>query len=192
MNLILSPGGIAIITIAANGIVYKLLNRRISKWYPAHAWDQKIPLVSAWVFPYIGYYFFVGYSFLLFSLQRIGPPFIVSYGLGTLIAAVLWYIFPTGVKRPKPLDTRSTSARLLNHLYTHDGDTNAAPSGHVLHTVICGYYLWLAAPQYHVPILVLASLIIVSTVLIKQHYLFDVLLGLLVGTISVVLGEGIV
>ena len=105
---------------------------------------------------------------------------ILAQGLGDLF----WYFFPNGVKRPE-VKGKSLMRQWLRQLYLHDKyDGNAAPSAHVFHALIIGHFLARLWPEWGLLIYVWVGLIMASTVLIKQHYILDVLGGMLVAVIG--------
>ncbi len=76
-------------------------------------------------------------------------------------------------------------SRWLKQLYRLDQyDGNAAPSAHVFHALIIGHFLARLWPQWSLLIYIWVGLIMASTVLIKQHYVLDVLGGMLVAAIG--------
>lgn len=171
--------------ILAISYLYIPLNKRVPHIYPASRWDRLIPLIPSFAYVYILYFPFILFSVAVLIPSRFGTPFFYAYSLATLIASAAWFLYPTGVKRPKPLTQDSRAAAILNVIYTHDGDANGAPSGHVLHSVVCAYYLGLLFPGAAVVIGVIAGSICLSTLLVKQHYLVDVPAGVLVAMVAI-------
>lgn len=175
---------ISLLMILAMSGMYRLLNKRPARYYVTHWLDDKIPFKPLWVIPYIFYYPFLAVSFYLLIFSNYWPAFITSFFLGSLIAWVIWYIYPTGVTRPIIKELSTFFHKILRIIYAHDDDTNAIPSGHVLHTIICAIFLSLTHPQYILHISLLAGSICLSTVLVKQHYMWDVVSGILLAVIT--------
>ncbi len=167
--------------------IYIPLNRRKSKYYWKLPIDDKVPLVPVFIIPYIGYFFLIfGSVILLWETPQINP-FLVSYIVSYILAGIFWYILPNGVARPK-ITGKDIFSRLTKFIYKYDDDTNGFPSAHVFSTLICCYFLSLFFPSLYILIWGLASLIIISTLLVKQHYVIDILGGIILFALSVAIG----
>lgn len=167
--------------------IYLPLNRRKSKYYWKIKADDYIPLIPVFIIPYIGYFFLVIFSvYALWSTPYISQ-FLVSYIVSYILAGIFWYFVPNGVARPKIIKNDIFSL-LIKTIYKYDDDTNGFPSAHVFSTLLCSYFLYLVFPGYLSAIWGLALLIILSTVFVKQHYLIDILGGIIVFVLSVIIG----
>lgn len=167
--------------------LYVPLNKRKSTYYWKSRMDDKIMFIPIFVVPYIGYFLFIIISIIGLWNSVFIYDFIISYIIAYLIAELFWYFFPNGVKRPA-ITKGGMLKRIIAFIYLHDGDTNGFPSGHVFGTLICCYYFSSAFPSLAIGTWVFGSLIIASTVLIKQHYLVDILGGFFVFISSLYLG----
>ena len=87
---------------------------------------------------------------------------------------------PTYVLRPEILSI-DTLSNLIKTLYANDNIYNAAPSGHTFYTLLTSLFLTQIFPKQKVIIWILSLLVIVSTVLTKQHNILDVVLGIVFG-----------
>lgn len=159
--------------------LYIPLNRRRSRFYWKSPIDKKIPLVPLFVVPYYFYLFYHPQAIVLIFLlsgtifKRILAAFIVA----NFTAALFWYFFPNGVKRPR-LRRKGFFFTMVEDLYRHDRyDTNAFPSNHVYGSIICSFYLAQALPFLAPVFFSIGFLITVSTVLVKQHNFFDLIAG---------------
>ena len=164
--------------------LYVPLNRRPVKYYWKLALDDRLPLLPGMIVIYFSYFlmFFFGSLVLIFSEQFF--PFVTAMIMVQVLGDLFWYFFPNGVKRPE-VRGKGLMRQWLRQLYLHDKyDGNAAPSAHVFHALIIGHFLVRLWPQLALPIYIWVGLIIVSTVLIKQHYVLDVLGGMLVAAIG--------
>lgn len=164
--------------------LYLPLNRRQVKYYWKLPLDDQLPLLPGMIIVYFSYYlmFFIGSLILIFSGQFF--PFITAMIIVQVLGDLFWYFFPNGVKRPE-VKGEGLMRQWLRQLYRLDQyDGNAAPSAHVFHAIIIGHFLARLWPQFSLLIYVWVGLIIASTVLIKQHYLLDVLGGILVAAIA--------
>ena len=113
--------------------------------------------------------------------------FFITYIISYVLAGLFWYFIPNGVKRPKILKTDIFS-RLTAYIYRFDNDTSGFPSAHVFVTLICSHFLFLGFPQQSVLIWSINFLICISTVFVKQHYVLDILGGIIFFLISITIG----
>lgn len=166
--------------------IYIPLNRRKSKFYWKIPFDNKIPLIPVFVIPYALYHLGVYSSFFILWKTSYINQFLLSIIVSYVIAAVFWYLFPNGVSRPT-LTHNSHLYKMLRLIYKHDGDTNGFPSAHVFVSLICGHFLSLAFPAAVLIIWPLVICIILSTVFIKQHYVIDILGGMVVYLLTLII-----
>jgi len=164
--------------------LYLPLNCRPVKYYWKLPLDDYLPLLPGMIVFYFSYFlmFFPGSLTLIFSGQfRL---FIIAMIIAQALGDLFWYFFPNGVRRPE-VRGNGLMKQWLRRLYRFDKyDGNAVPSAHVFHMLIIGHFLTQLWPQWSWVIYIWVGLIIISTVLIKQHYVLDVLGGMLVAAIS--------
>jgi len=163
--------------------LYLPLNKRKSKYYWRLPIDNKIPLIPLFIIPYLLHHpgvIFTG--IVLWNTPHISL-FLLSLIISYIIAVIFWYYIPNGVRRPPAIHT-SFFTPWINKLYKHDGDTNGFPSAHIFVALLCGQYLSLAFPQFIFPIWASISLVVVSVLFTKQHYIIDIAGGVVVYFIS--------
>lgn len=152
---------------------------------PKHYWsiriDKHIPVIPAFVIPYIALFPFVIVASLLMLRTPLSTEFFVSIFIANTAAALFWFFIPTGMRR-EHVSTKKLFNRWIAWIYRHDRPSNEFPSSHVFSSVICGYYLALSFSTFAGAIWLLAGLIAISTIFVKQHYVIDVLGGLLCAT----------
>ncbi len=139
--------------------------------------DNKIKAQPIFVIPYVLFFPYAVFTFLYLDAE-IKNVFALSLIVCNLTATAFWYFFPNGVVR-EVIESDSFLAKIINFIYKNDGDTNGFPSGHVFVSLICSYYLALAAPTFALLYWLLSIVISVSTVLTKQHYVLDILGGII-------------
>ncbi len=152
--------------------------------------DRTIPLMPLFIFPYLGFFLYVGLAFAVLVFSPYAKSYFVSLIIAALIADVFWYVWPIRVKR-SPLTGSSISLRLINLMRRYNKPGNAFPSSHVFVSLITGYWLCTAFPLYALFGAVCAALIVLSTVLIKQHYIVDVLGGFVLAATAIYLANTI-
>jgi len=147
--------------------------------------DDKIPFCEYFVLPYVLWYpFMFGTGLFLLLKDHEGfkryMSFIgVAFGLTLLFCAV----FPNGQElRPTDFPRDNIFTRILAGLYTVDDNQNVLPSMHVLGSCAAAVG-WCMSPKVKsrwvkAAAIVLAALISVSTVLVKQHSVLDIFTAL--------------
>jgi membrane-associated phospholipid phosphatase len=167
--------------------IYLPLNKRKSKYYWKIKWDDSIPLVPIFIIPYLGYFAIVIFSVIALWNTPYIYEFLISYICSYILAGIFWYLFPNGVARPK-IEKNDIFSRMIKTIYKYDDDTNGFPSAHVFATLICCYYLTAIYPNNLLFIWLTGLLIILSTVFVKQHYIIDLLGGVVTFALSVIIG----
>ncbi len=145
--------------------------------------DDHIPFVEIFVIPYFLWFAYVAVVIMFFFFQNKDDYYRTCIFLFTgmtifLIISTLW---PNGHHlRPFIMPRANIFTRMIAVLYKTDTATNLWPSIHVYNSI--GAHLAIAKSNYfkNKPVVracsfVLAASIVLSTVFIKQHSMFDVL-----------------
>ena len=147
--------------------------------------DDKIPFCEYFVLPYVLWYpYMFGTGLFLLLKDHEGfkryMSFIgISFGLTLLFCAIC----PNGQNlRPAEFPRDNVFARILAGLYATDDNQNVLPSMHVLGSCAAAAG-WCMSPKVKSRLvkaaaIVLAALISVSTVLVKQHSVLDIFTAL--------------
>lgn len=164
-----------LVSLIVSFIVYLPLSKR-KACYNWKCWlDDKIPFQSIFVIPYVFFFIWImGIIGFLWNRPNI-ENFLFSYLVLVNFSNLFWYLVPNGVIRPKQLHVNSHFEKAVDFFHKYDGDTNGLPSGHVSHTLLSTFYLSQVYTD-HWWIWIVAGLISVSTVFVKQHYLIDLVL----------------
>lgn len=147
--------------------------------------DDRIPLLPAFVFPYLSLYLLLVISLWRFA-QAEAKIFVITalaISLDLVISYLVFLFYQTQVERPAILGS-DVSSSILRWVYSIDKPFNAFPS---LHTSLSALLvlLWGRVGSRIQPIIALwAVFIIASTLLTKQHYIADVLGGIAVAVVS--------
>ncbi|EKD95340.1 MAG: hypothetical protein ACD_24C00516G0001 [uncultured bacterium] len=168
--------------------IYVALNKRKSKYYWKIKFDDFIPFIPIFVIPYIGFYIYILTTIIFLWNTKYINNFFITYIIAYILAGLFWYFIPNGVKRPV-IYKRDIFSKLTVYIYKHDDDTNGFPSAHIFATLICSYFLFLAFPTHLVLILSVSFLISISTVFVKQHYVLDIVGGIVNFGLSVLIGS---
>lgn len=149
--------------------------------------DACIPFCPVFVVFYGSWYLLLVGTGLFLLMQDTGAfrRYMRFLALTFFLSAAVWFLVPSCQNlRPTHMEDSSIFTALLSLLYRIDTNTNVFPSAHVVGAIGAALAVWdWQRPGRHrgavILTTVLAVLICLSTVLIKQHTLLDVLGGLL-------------
>jgi len=153
---------------------------------PKIPWDNFIPIWSVWVVPYMLVWpiWIAAYAWAAFKMQgRLFRVAVVSATFTIGVGMTIFMLCPTYVIRPAVVGADFFS-NALRYVYAHDGSYDAAPSGHVYMTTLLAlfYSLWYPRQKWlWFGILVVVCL---STLFTGQHYIMDVVTGLILGIVG--------
>jgi membrane-associated phospholipid phosphatase len=140
--------------------------------------DTLIPFVPSFVFAYLLYYALLLLPLFVFRRSYQLDHVIKAFLLMQVSASVVFLAFPSRMVRPA-LVPDGVSGAALRVLYEVDPAWNVFPSLHVGHSVLVAMMFWRYRRQMFPAVATAAALIIASTVLVKQHYVLDVVAGAL-------------
>jgi membrane-associated phospholipid phosphatase len=99
--------------------------------------------------------------------------------IATFLVSYLFFAFlQTYVERPV-LTGSDPLTRMIRDVYAGDPPFNDFPSLHVSLSVIMAIHWWRFSQKLRWPVVILAGLIAISTVMVKQHYVGDIPGGLI-------------
>ena len=155
-------------------------------WATQTPWDQAIPFCEWFVIPYCLWYpLLVAVGLFLLARNREGfRRYMVFLALTFFLSEVIWFLIPNGQDlRPAVMLRDNPLTRLVEGLYSIDTNTNVFPSVHVVGSIGAAWAVWDCRCLHPHRVLrwavaVLAVLICLSTLFIKQHACLDVLSGL--------------
>ncbi len=168
------------------------LERTVKHYQVIHvALDDYIPFCEVFVVPYLLWFIYVAATIAFFFLKDKDDYFKSCTFLftGMTIFLLVSTIAPNGHHlRPYVMPRDNIFTTLVSYLYRADTPTNLWPSIHVYNSLGCHFAI---AKSKHfenhkgirIASLILCVSIIMSTVLIKQHSLFDVMTALIMATI---------
>ena len=155
-------------------------------WATQTPWDQAIPFCEWFVIPYCLWYpLLVAVGLFLLARNREGfRRYMVFLALTFFLSEVIWFLIPNGQDlRPLVMPRDNFLTRWVAGLYAIDTNTNVFPSVHVVGSIGAAWAVWDCRCLHPHRVLrwavaVLAVLICLSTLFIKQHACLDVLSGL--------------
>jgi membrane-associated phospholipid phosphatase len=167
-------------------LAYFLLN---SPREPIHSLettvDDRIPLIPAFVFPYLSLYVLLLVSVWRFlkAETRIFTIAALAISLDLVISYLVFLFYQTQVERPVILGSDFSSG-ILRTVYSLDKPFNAFPSLHTSLSALLALLWGRVGSRIQPAIALWAVLIIASTMFTKQHYIADVFGGVAVALIS--------
>ena len=182
--------GLAAAVYLANEI-YDLLNHGPAVLHLQTALDRALPLVPIFVVPYVSLNPFVYASLILFLLfrTRIFQSAALSM-LGAWFVSYLFYFFlQSEVIRPV-ITAPGLFNDMLRQVYAGDHPFNDFPSLHTSISTILAIHWTRLDRRIGLAVSVWVALIVASTIFVKQHYVADLLFGLLIAfSVSTLFGR---
>jgi membrane-associated phospholipid phosphatase len=153
-------------------------------WNPSFSWDHAIPFAPSWIWVYLLYFPACFLPVVLAELwtdrgifRRTAAGFIFQFAA----AFAFFWVLPTQMHRPL-FEVEGLHRQVLSWFYGVDPGFNIFPSLHVANVAYIACLAWgLNRAILSVGVWVLCLLIAASTLLIKQHCLVDLPLGLALG-----------
>jgi membrane-associated phospholipid phosphatase len=150
------------------------------------SWDRQIPLVPAWVWIYMGCYFFPFVPLMVAKNWHRFNRGLVAIIFANVTAFIVYLVFPVAIPRP-PLGD-SLSERALAFIYAIDFNpaVTELPSLHVTFSWLV-YFMCRHQGLSRLKeslVLSMAILISISTMFVKQHLIVDVIAGLALASAS--------
>lgn len=152
------------------------------------ALDARIPFVPWFIYFYVLWFFMLAATGVWLMLRdgRGFREYMWFLTAAYFICCVIYLCFPNGQDlRPAITGADSLATRILTLLYGFDTNTNVLPSLHVIGSIgvalcVCGTPS-IRFRTVKAATVVLAVLVSVSTVFVKQHAVLDVAAGIVVG-----------
>ncbi|SEF78765.1 PAP2 superfamily protein [Caloramator fervidus] len=167
--------------------IYLILNNYRGKVYHLKTvLDDMIPFNKYFVIPYLYWYIYIAAVLIYFAVVDGKKYFklLLSILVGMGISCIIYYFFPTTVSRPL-LKGEDVFTKLVFFIYKKDNPYNCFPSIHVINSCLAAIYVNREGilKNYKMISTLIAVSIILSTLFIKQHYVYDVLAGIIVSYI---------
>lgn len=157
--------------------------------------DDKIPFCEYFIIPYLLWFAYVAWImiYLLITNEKDFHRCCTFLFTGMTIFLIVSTLFPNiHYLRPASMPRNNIFTQLVSSLYKIDTSTNLWPSIHVYNSL--GVYFAVmhndrlnTKNSVKLTCFSLTTLIILSTVFLKQHSVFDVMTGLLMGAILYVI-----
>jgi membrane-associated phospholipid phosphatase len=171
--------------ILATNTLYGPLNHGPNRILLHTGLDASIPLVPVFAIPYVSLIPFVGVSLLAMMLFRVRVYRSAAFSMivAWLVSYAFFFFLQSYVDRPVVTGSDVFSS-LVRRIYASDAPYNDFPSLHTSLSVIIAIHWWRIDRRIGIPVAVWTALIVVSTLLLHQHYAADVAFGIVVAAAS--------
>jgi membrane-associated phospholipid phosphatase len=167
--------------------IAQLIREHGIAYSPAIALDRAIPLQPAWALVYGSLYFWLIFLPVFVVRQPLHlRRTIHAYITVWLASFVCFWFYPTYAPRPAgdTVPGSGFTVWALARLYDMDPPFNCFPSIHVAHSFVSAITIARLHRRVGIAALIGASLVGLSTLFVKQHYVLDVLAGALLAVIA--------
>ena len=150
------------------------------------ALDDRIPFLEFFIVPYLLWFFYVAGAVLYFLFKNKEEYFrlCVFLFVGMTVFLIISTVYPNGhYLRPAEFERDNIFTTLVAHLYQIDTPTNLFPSIHVYNSIGVNIAVWHCEEfrnkkSVRFGSFLLMVSIILSTMFLKQHSVFDVVTGI--------------
>ena len=204
LNEIIKNGHLGIMAafFAVYMITFSYIENRDVHHYIVHtAIDDKIPFCEYFIIPYLLWFIFVAVTVLYFMFFNQNKwkeyyQLCITLAIGMTLFLIISLVFPNGQDLRPILSGDNIFIKTVQMIYHTDTPTNVLPSIHVFNSLTCCVAI-LKNQRKHFKkttdrlTVILTILIIMSTMLLKQHSVVDVVLAALMyaGCYRVVYGR---
>lgn len=149
------------------------------------SWDHMIPFIPQFIYFYISWYFMLLIiPYILYKQdEKSFNNYMKIYKITLIVSFLIYFIYPTTINRPLIISS-GISDQLTNLLYRIDTPVlNCMPSMHCLICFIQMFYLIKCkrlTQKWKIILIVWELLIVLSTVLLKQHLIIDGITALII------------
>jgi len=175
-----SPYLLFLLVIPLLAVIYQLLNNRTQKAMDiSTSIDQAIPFLPIFIIPYILWYAYMFCYLIYFCFKdtKVYIKTLLLIVIAELICFVIYFFFQTTVPRPTIVSDNFLN-NLVQWIYTKDRPFNCFPSIHVLTTfavMLASLHIKNKHLLNTLCIHISGSFIIISTLFVKQHVIFDMI-----------------
>ena len=157
------------------------------------AWDKKIPFAAPWILVYVLSFiqWAVGY-FIIMKDSREACMRVFSGEMTAKVISFLFFVFlPVTIQRPEVTGS-GLFDWMMRLIFTVDTPMCLFPSIHCLDSWICWrgtHYMKHVSKAYQALMLAFTLLVFIAVLLVKQHYIADILGGIAVVEIGLFLSR---
>ncbi len=153
---------------------------------PELALDRAWPLVPSWAIVYGALYLFlILLPIFVVRQQELIRRTVHAYLLIWITAYVFFFVvYPTAAPRPDQVTGEGFAVWGLRALYSADPPYNCFPSIHVAHSFVSALACSLVHRRLGLVAMIAATLVALSTLFTKQHYVLDVIAGVFLAFVA--------
>ncbi|BBF44354.1 PAP2 family protein [Lachnospiraceae bacterium KM106-2] len=166
----------------------KLINANLTHYDLTTKLDTMIPVLPSFSIIYLGCYAFWVLNYMLAGKvsKEHFYRFVTNILLSYTLCGIIFIIFPTMIIRPDAPAVTSLGTLGMNFVFNSDTPVNLFPSMHCLISWFC--YLGVRNKKqipkwYQYVSLIIAVLVCISTVTIKQHFIADIFGGIIIAEV---------
>ena len=154
-------------------------------WRPEISLDAAIPLVPAWIWPYWLYFAFLGTPIWLvrnrLELAELAGGVVFVH----LVGFAFFLLWPSEMPRaPLGCNHEELTCGLVGAMYLLDPGYGVFPSLHVAASVFLAMFAFRVQSPLAWPVLLFAVAVIISTLLVRQHYIIDLPAGIFLAAVG--------
>ena len=167
--------------VIGTNLIYGALNHGPNRIFLRTPLDDAIPVVPVFAVPYVSLIPLVGVSLVVMLVLRVRIYRSAAFAMITawFVSYAFYLVLQSYVDRPMIIGTDIFSS-MVRTIYSADAPYNDFPSLHTSLSVIVAIHWLRIDRRIGIPVALWTSLIVASTLLIHQHYVADVALGLVV------------
>jgi len=153
-------------------------SQRVFFYDVSTSFDSQIPFMPIFIFGYIIVYLAILLIYLTIKDMSDWHRAVVSFFIATTLTYVFFLVFPVHMNlRPDLSSATGVSLIVTKYYYLIDLPYNCFPSLHVTYPTLATLVAWRNHKIMRWVFLLMAIIVAVSVVLVKQHYLADVAAG---------------
>jgi membrane-associated phospholipid phosphatase len=147
---------------------------------PALALDRLLPLAPTWALVYGALYaFLIVLPVFVVQQEELIRRTVWAYLTVWTVAYICFLLYPTVAPRPDTVMGKGFAVWGLRFLYDADPPYNCFPSLHVAHSFVSALACYRVHRTLGFVAISCASLVAISTLFTKQHYVADLIAGIL-------------
>ena len=155
-------------------------SRRASFFDVSFPWENDIPFIPVFIFGYILVYLSVLLVYLVIRDTGDWRRVVIAFLISTSLSYAIFLLFPVKMTmRPDLTGLSGVSALVTRYYYIIDLPYNCFPSLHVTYPTLATLVAWRSHAVWRWIFAAMAFVVAVSVVLVKQHYVADVVAGFL-------------
>jgi membrane-associated phospholipid phosphatase len=163
------------------------LSPSATRYAPELEFDRALPLLPSWALVYGALYLFlILLPVLVVRQEDLIRLTVFAYLLIWITAYIFFVFYPTVAPRPARVVGEGFAVWGLSALYSSDPPYNCFPSLHVAHSFLSALASYRVHQRLGIVAMVCATLVALSTLFTKQHYVLDAVAGIFLALVAYV------